>query len=320
MGAKSYMSPSREHEPKDGSPRDDSGTVEYCFTAGLEALDAGNLDDAREWAARCERAPGGSADARCPALLGAIAAEAGDVDGARRHFLRATEAAPREPRLARTVAEVLSAAGAFAEAATVLERSSGSGADEAGLLVDLGYARMMTGERLAARAAVDRASTSRPDDPSLWRSIARIYDAVEEPTLAASSLAQAARLAPSPRALSDLAQLYLRLERHAEAEAAFEQLAKVDGEHELVARHGQTFCRIKRGDWRGALEFALAATRLDRLSLTTEFLAYAKDRLFTRVPDAERREAALAERFWEELAEHDDLHSVEREREGDDVG
>ena len=37
-------------------------------------------------------------------------------------------------------------------------------------------------------------------------------------------------------------------------------------------------------DWRGALEAALNATRLDRFDLTTAFLAYAKDRLFTRVP------------------------------------
>jgi tetratricopeptide (TPR) repeat protein len=316
------MSPGREHEQKarpSASPSDRGVTVDACFSAGLEALDAGKLDEAREWAQRCASAPGGDADARAATLQGAIEAEAGHAESAHAHFRRAVETAPREVAAARAIAEALSDAGAFAEAALVLERAA-DGPDEAGLLVDLGYARMMSGERLAARAAADRAAAMGPGDPSLWRSISRIYDAVDEPTLAASSLAQAARLAPKPRAAADLARLYLRLERWREAEGAFESLAHVDPEHELVARHGQTFCRLKCGDWRGALEAALAATRLDRLGLTTQFLAFAKDRLFTRVPDAERREAELADAFWAELAEHDEQHSLERDVEGGERG
>src|SRR5207237_77500 len=100
----------------------------------------------------------------------------------------------------------------------------------------------------------------------------------------------------------------LELERYAEAEAAFRRLAAVDPEHELVARHGQAWCRIRQGDWRGALEAALDMTRLDRYDLTTAFLAYARDRLFGSVSESDTREAELGERFRSEMLEHLEWH------------
>jgi hypothetical protein len=113
--------------------------------------------------------------------------------------------------------------------------------------------------------------------------------------------------------LGDLARLYLGLKRYAEAEEACDALRRSDPEHALLAQHGMTLCRIKRGDWRGALDVALNATRLDRFDLTTAFLSYATDRLFRRVPDAEPREADLTERFLAELREHEDAHADEEE-------
>jgi hypothetical protein len=70
---------------------------------------------------------------------------------------------------------------------------------------------------------------------------------------------------------------------------------------------------------------ALTATRLDRFDLTTAFLAYARDRLFARVPDAAQREAELCERFLAELKEHQDQHgeddaSPESNAEGEVAG
>ncbi len=296
--------------------------MESSYSAGLKALDDGHFEEARTWAARCEAAPGGASDARSAALRGAIDAETGNLESARAHFQRAIKQAPKEAEPARELAEVLSTSGAFAEAATVLEGATKLAANDAALHVDLGYARMLSGDRSGARDAAGRAASLEPDDEPTWRSLARLYEALGEPALAAQALGTGARLTPSPRALTDLARLYLQLERYADAETSFESLATADPEHELVARHGQTFCRIKRGDWRGALDIALSATRLDRLDLTTAFLGYAKDRLFTRVPDAQSREADLAERFQAELAEHDELHSVEGgvARGGKDLG
>jgi hypothetical protein len=112
--------------------------------------------------------------------------------------------------------------------------------------------------------------------------------------------------------LNDLARLYLQLERYSDAEAVFRSLRKLDPTHELLAQHGQTWCRIRRRDWRGALDVALNATRLDRYDLTTAFLTYAKDQLFGSAPDAERREAELGERLRAELYEHAELYSDDR--------
>ena len=109
----------------------------------------------------------------------------------------------------------------------------------------------------------------------------------------------------------------MQLERYTEAEAAFRSLAKRDPEHELFAQHGQSWCCIKKGDWRGALEAALSATRLDRFDLTTAFLAYSKDRLFGQVPDAAEREVALGTRFWAELHDHAEMHSDEAREDED---
>ena len=66
-------------------------------------------------------------------------------------------------------------------------------------------------------------------------------------------------------------------------------------------REGRTGPGLTRGR-------SISTTRVDRFSLTTEFLAYARDRLFGTVSDAEGREAELTERFSAELREHDDLH------------
>ncbi len=88
----------------------------------------------------------------------------------------------------------------------------------------------------------------------------------------------------------------------------------------MLAVHGQCWCRIRKGDWRGALDAALGATRRDRYELTTAFLAYAKDRLFSHPADAARREAELGERLRAELRQHADLHSSdtsEEEQDGD---
>jgi hypothetical protein len=110
--------------------------------------------------------------------------------------------------------------------------------------------------------------------------------------------------------LSDLARLFLESERFAEADIAFRRLQVVDPEHHVVAQHGRIWCQIKAGDWRGALELAIGAAQVDRFDLTTALLAYAKDRLFTRVEDDEAaaREAALGERFMAELRDHAEQH------------
>jgi tetratricopeptide (TPR) repeat protein len=222
---------------------------------------------------------------------------------------RAAELRPGDADSARRLSDALEERGDLKGAVAALERVAGGATRDADLLLDLGYARLNAGDTAGARGAFERALALRPADPVIRRPLAQIYESLGKPKQAAETLAAIPGAAASPRVLGDLARLYLGLKRYPEAEAACRALGSRDPDHALLAQHGATLCRIKRGDWRGALDVALTATRLDRFDLTTEFLAYAKDRLFYRVPDAERREAALTARFLAELREHDEAHA-----------
>jgi tetratricopeptide (TPR) repeat protein len=252
------------------------------------------------------RADGTSVEAGLEALR---TGEPRDLEAAADRLRRALELSPADVGLARLLGEVLEATGERKEALSVLERVAKHAPRDADLLVELGYARLTVGDAPAARRAFERALSLRPKDALIRRPLAQIYESLGKTGLAAETLAAVPRETASPRLLGDLARLYLSLDRHREAEQVFRALATADPEHALLAQHGSTWCLIKLGDWRGALEVALEATRLDRFDLTTAFLAYAKDRLFTRVPDAGRRESELSERFLAELREHDEAHS-----------
>jgi Flp pilus assembly protein TadD len=222
---------------------------------------------------------------------------------------RAAGLRPDDAAIARRLSDALEERGELKDAAAVLERVAGRATRDPDLLVDLAYARLTAGDGEGARRAFEKALPLRPADALIRRPLAQIYESLGKPAKAAWTLAGIPVAAASPRVLGDLARLYLRLKKYREAEEAFRALRASDAEHALLAQHGLTLCRIKRGDWRGALDVALTATRLDRLDLTTAFLAYATDRLFRRVPDAENREAELTERLLRELSEHDDAHA-----------
>jgi 8-oxo-dGTP pyrophosphatase MutT (NUDIX family) len=113
--------------------------------------------------------------------------------------------------------------------------------------------------------------------------------------LAAATFGVVAQALPTEPVLLDLARVNLSLGRYSEAEAAFRRLAELDPDRDLLAQHGRIWCRIKRRDWRGALQFALYVAKADRYDLTTALLAYAKDRLFTRVSDADAAARELLE-------------------------
>lgn len=221
-----------------------------------------------------EQAGNGATVGSCTAA-GREALEGGDFDAAAAHFRRASELAP----------------------------------EDASVLVDLGFVRLMNGDGTGARAALEQAAGLRPDDDGIRIALAQVYEALGEPDRAADVLAGVSPDALTPRVLSDQARLYVQTERWAEAEAAFRALPALDPASELLAQHGRSWCRIRRKDWRGALDVALGAARLDRYDLTTAFLAYAKDRLFANPPDAEAREAALGERLHAEMAEYAELFS-----------
>ena len=219
------------------------------------------------------------------------------------HLRRAFELSPGNVGLARLLSDALEAAGDTGEAMAVLEKASKSAPADVDLLVELGYARLANGDVAQARKAFERAVSLRPRDPVVRRPLAQIYDSAGDKALAAETLAGIPPEEAAAPVLVDLSLLYLALERYDDAAEVFRRLTAAAPDHALAAQHGLTYCMLKSGNWRGALDVALGTIRLDRFDLTTDFLAYAKDRLFSRVPDAERVEADLRARLLAELGE-----------------
>lgn len=292
-----------------GEPNAGGDTVEASYAAGQQALERGDLDAARELAARCAAAPGGDTDARCARLSAAIASEDGDFEGAAATLRQALERAPADATLVRLLGEALSANGQLAEAATALEDGARQNPGSADVLLDLGFARAALGDSAGALDALERAAAANPNDASVQRALANMYEAAGRAEAAAKTYA-ALGDELGPAGVISLARLYLRLGQYREAERAFRRLARLTPDDQLVAEHGMIWCNLKQGDWRGAFNVALGATRLDRYGLTTSFLAYAKDRLFGQVPDAAGREAELEQRLLDEVREQYELYST----------
>lgn len=289
--------------------RPGASSAAECYRAGLDALSRGDLDGAQRWANQCEAVAGD--DASCAALRAAIASEEGDFDGELAHLRQAARLAPDDVAIARQLGEALVAGGVMGEAVTVLSAAARRNASDADLLVDLAYAQAMTGDRAAARQTIEQAALLQPDYAAVRIAQARIYEALGDLDRAAATLATVAEPGLDAGTLTDLARLCLQQERYAEADAALRRLAAADPDHDLVALHGRIWCQIRRGDWRSALELSLRATRIDRYDLTTALLAYARDRLFTRLPadDIARRERELGARVLHELHEQSELYA-----------
>lgn len=284
-------------------------TVAECYAAGQQALGRGEVDIAREWATRCHTAPGGATDARCARLRAAIALEDGDFNEAATTLRAALSRAPRDPTLARLLGEALSAGGQLGEAIAVLEDGARHSPNDGEVLLDLGFARAAAGDFTGALEALERAATTNPDDESVLRALASMYEVSGQIEAAAALLNRLGDRA-TPADCITLARLRLSDGNYREAERAFRRLARLLPDDKLVAEHGMIWCRLKMGDWRGAFDEALGATRLDRYGLTTSFLAYAKDGLFGRVTDAAGREAELEQRLLDELREQYDTLST----------
>ncbi|MFN8541134.1 MAG: tetratricopeptide repeat protein [Thermomicrobiales bacterium] len=295
-------------------------SVEACYAAGMGALARGDFAAARDWATRCDASSGGGGDARCLALHGAIAVEEGEFGEAVEKLRLAVGLAMTDTALRRQLGEALVASGDLSGAATTLDEAAQLAPDDVAVLVDLAHVRQMLGDAAGARSAIEHAAEVKSADAGIQLALAHIYESTGELELAAASFEVAAQALPTEPVLLDLARLELRLGHYADAEAAFRQLAALDPDRDLFAQHGRIWCRIKRRDWRGALEFALYVAKADRYDLTTALLAYAKDRLFTRVSDADAaaRESALEERFMGELQEQAEVYSADLVGAGED--
>jgi tetratricopeptide (TPR) repeat protein len=251
-----------------------------------------------------------------------VASEDDDFGAAAARLRRELDLAPDDVAIARDLGEALAAGGDLRAARTVLEHVAERVPDGDdlldNLLVDLSYVRMLDGDGAGAREAIERAVALQPDDQATALAQARIYEKLGEGELAAMAAVRVARGTNSPATLNELARICFEAERFTEAETVFRRLEAVDAEHVVFAQQGRTWCRIKRGNWRGAVALAIDTAQADRFEFTTALLAYAKDRLFSQMPaaDAAAREAALSERFALALHDHAEQHRDDDEPDG----
>ena len=304
----SQSSPKRVAESQGRIEVVDVGT---CCAAALQALDQGDVPEAKLWADRCAALPDSDKDARYAGVRGRIAAARGNFVEAAEHFQTALRLDPDQVVLARQLVEVLQTEGRLEEAVDVLERLTRNDSQEADLFIDLGYARLASGNRAGARKAVERAAALRPQDKAVQFALAQMYEAIQEPALAVEVLSGKMGDEASPRVLNELARLLLHLNRYADAELTFRGLRDKDSAAQLMAQHGIIWCRIKQADWRGALQSALDASRLDCYGVTTKFLAYAKDRVFGGPLATPETEAELLKSLCGEMDEYAELHCSE---------
>jgi Flp pilus assembly protein TadD len=240
-----------------------------------------------------------------------IAAATGKFAEAVEHFRAAVRLNPRKVAFARRLVELLQTEGQLEEAVDVLESLARKDSKQVDIWVDLGYARLATGNRSGARKALERAAALRPHDPNVQFALAQMYEATQEPALAVEVLSASMGRELSPRVLNELARLLLHLNRYADAEIRFRELREKDTAAYLLAQHGISLCRMKRGNWRGALEAALDASLLDCYGVTTKFLAYAKDRVFGNPAAASQTETELLENLCREMDEYAEQHGSE---------
>ena len=184
------------------------------------------------------------------------------------------------------------------------------------VMIDLANILFMLGQVDEGVGLLERASRLNRGDLSILRNLAGMYISAGRPGPALETLRQILELQPEDvLACCDAAWLHLGLGRHEEAAAMFRTLRRVDTEpereHELYALHGLAMTEIHRGNWRGALDLAIEATRLDRYEQTTMMLQFLNGKLFGTA-GVTVTQADLDARFEAEHAEHRRWHAEAR--------
>ncbi len=284
--------------------------IEGCCTAAEQALARGDVAEARALLLGCGSLEGVGNDARYAALCGSIAAFSGDYETAATHFYRAHQLQPENCEYTAQLGEALTAQGDMPGAAAVLAEAVRQQPARRELAVDLAYVLFACGDRAGASAALESLAALPNLSPAAILALAECYQALGEELKAIRWLEQLARVSPHPRGLNGVARLYLHIRDFAQGEFAFRMLGRLDSASELMSLHGITWCRMQRRHWRGALESAVGATRLDRSSLTIDFLGHAKDGLFVGNP-SDQLEAELGERLAEEMDDYAAKHCMD---------
>lgn len=246
-----------------------------------------------------------------PLAAGEQALAAGDFTEALTHLQAAIAADPTDVSRQRLLVEAQLSAGDLSGARQTYAAIHAAGGADAALLVDLAHLYQLADDAAGARSAIEQAAQLAPDNSAIQLAQAQLYESQGDLAAAVPLYEALAAQYPTAATQLELARCLLALGRFRAADRAFRTLGRIDQDAELLARHGRIWCQVQLGDWRTALEQALGAARADRYDLTTALLAYARDRLFTRLPQEEitAREAALASRFQAVLQEQREVQA-----------
>jgi tetratricopeptide (TPR) repeat protein len=284
--------------------------IEARCTAAEEALERGDVAEARKLVLGCGSLEGVGNNARYAALCGRIAAFSGDYKAAATHFNRAHQLEPDHGDYTAQLGEALTAQGDMSGAAAVLAEAVRQQPTRHELAVDLAYVLLACGDREGASAALESLAVMSDLSPATILALAECYQALGEESKAIRWFDQLARVAPHPRGLNGLARLCLHVRDFAQGEFAFRTLGRADSASELMSLHGITWCRMQRLRWRDALESAVGAIRVDRSSLTIDFLDHAKNGLFIGNP-SDQLGAELGKRLAEEMDNYAAQHCID---------
>jgi tetratricopeptide (TPR) repeat protein len=208
--------------------------------------------------------------------------EAGDAVRAREIALAGLAAQPDDPALLR-LAGLASLELGDGDAVGYLERAAALDPDDSAALVDLGHTLYAQGRAEEAISVLLRGVEHDPGSADAHSGLVHIYrreGRLEE------ALAVAQRLEVlDPEdvvAALDVAELGLELGRLDDAAAAFGRVRGLDDDpdHDVYANHGLIEVEIRRERWRRALDIAVDTTRVDRLGLTTDVLAFLVGQVF----------------------------------------
>ena len=271
-------------------------------------LAARDYERAREVAMRALRDH--AEDASLLRLVGEADLELGNPDAV--DFLRrAAEADPDEPEVWQALGDALLAGGKVPGARDAFRRAAALQPDGVGVHIDLAHAAYADGDVEGAISELEGVLERDSDNGGALRSIVAISRAAGRTHDAHAAAARLAEAEPDdPDALLQLAELSLELGSVDEAVDAYRHLRTVDeDQHQIYAYHGMIAAELTREGWRRALDFAIEATRVDRLGRTTDILAYIVAQVFgageRSAPSRTEVDAALAASHAEHRREHE---------------
>ncbi len=194
--------------------------------------------------------------------LGALTADAGDLDSAERHFRTVLELKPDHSEARNNLGVVLLRHGRAHEAATLLREAAVLAPADVNTRVHLGDALLAIGDMAGAEAAYVAARIRAPADVRALGGLAKLYLAQSRFDRAVIHLERLAQLLPDdPVVCANLAATFATLGRHDEAEIRFrERLAMGPDDADVRYNFGNLLASI--GRYTEAEEHYAAALRL----------------------------------------------------------